>query len=216
MMKSNSTEVLHGSNIVKSNSNVSNNAVQTSTSIQESGHKLSSFISEVNSDLICGICECVVRKPRECVVCGNMFCDVCIKKWYEKQRGNQFSQTMNNFNYNLQGNNHYQSMTPNSHSNSNLNFSTTMNKNDFPILECPMKCKSNVKDSLFKPIGKVVKNILYQLKIRCQNSSCNEVFTLDKYEEHEFYCFLPKCNNTFCKKKAETFVSVSYLFYYIV
>lgn len=208
MMKSNSSEMLFNNNkITKSNSNISSNTVNHVSLIQESGHKLTSFISEVNNDLICGICECVVRKPKECIICGNMFCDNCIKKWYEKHRGNQYNQSMTNFS-NLNQNllNFNQPQTP--HSNNQI-LSSTTHKNELVILECPMKCKSNFKDSLFKPVGKVVKNILYQLKIKCQNSSCNEIFTLDKYEEHEFYCFLPKCNNSFCKKKAETYVTVS-------
>mmetsp|Transcript_5416 Transcript_5416/g.5546 ORF Transcript_5416/g.5546 Transcript_5416/m.5546 type:complete len:469 (+) Transcript_5416:10-1416(+) len=144
----------------------------------QEGHNPSNFISKVNEDLLCPLCSQVVRKPRECIVCGNMFCECCIKSWAER---------MNKINY--------------FHSNPNTNKPGEGNA-QYIITECPMKCKSNynIKESIFKPVGKVVKNILYQLQIKCPNSTCGKVYFLDKYEEHEFYCFLPKCQNSICGK----------------
>lgn len=42
------------------------------------------FTTVVNKDFICPICNWVVRKPKECIICGNVFCDICIKNWAEK------------------------------------------------------------------------------------------------------------------------------------
>jgi len=162
----------------------------------QEGHDPMNFTSPVNSDLLCCICNLVVRKPRECVICGNMFCDYCIRAWAEKN---------NKLSYNLQN-----TIT----NNKDINNSKLSNNYDFSnyiITECPMKCKSNynIKESLLKPVGKVVKNLLYQLEIKCPNTCCGNVFTLDKYEEHEFYCFLPKCQNTLCGKGSDKQVTVS-------
>ncbi len=142
------------------------------------------FLNEVNSDFLCQICNLVVRKPRECIVCGNIFCESCIKNWAEKT-----SKLL------------YSHCSPN---NRNLNISISqsyMDNLNYIITECPMKCKANssLKESIVKPVGKVVKNLLYQMEIKCPNKDCGLIFTLDKYEEHETYCFLPKCENAFCK-----------------
>jgi hypothetical protein len=52
------------------------------------------FTKQVNMDLICSICSStyqyynlnlgVVRKPKECTVCGTLSCESCIKTWSEK------------------------------------------------------------------------------------------------------------------------------------
>jgi len=42
------------------------------------------FVKSVNIDFICSICSLVVRKPKECVGCGSLFCEICIKHWLEK------------------------------------------------------------------------------------------------------------------------------------
>jgi hypothetical protein len=59
-----------------------------------------------------------------------------------------------------------------------------------------------------KPIGKVIKNILYALEVRCPNQECDQVMTLDKYEEHEYYCHLPKCQNSLCGTGSEKLIEV--------
>jgi hypothetical protein len=59
-----------------------------------------------------------------------------------------------------------------------------------------------------KPIGKVIKNILYQLEVKCPNKGCDELMSLEKYEEHEYYCHLPKCQNTLCNVGTEKLFTV--------
>lgn len=78
------------------------------------------------------------------------------------------------------------------------------------LSECPMRCKktNDLKETLMKPIGKVIKNILHQLEVSCPNADCQQVMTLEKYEEHEYYCDLPKCQNIKCKKGSEKLISV--------
>ncbi len=170
-----------------SSSNFLHHHQQTLTKIQE-GHDHKNFKSTVNKDFFCPICNFVVRKPRECVICGNIFCEYCIKSWADKMNKISFTH-----------------ISPNSRQ-------TIIDANlSYIITECPMKCKSsyNLKESIFKPIGKVVKNILYQLEIKCPNMSCGKEMTLDKYEEHEFYCFLPKCMNVLCGKGTDKQIIVS-------
>lgn len=135
------------------------------------------FLTQVNSDFLCPICNLVVRRPRECVICGNIFCDGCIRNWADKL--NKITHIH---------------LSPNARTN------TSVAQENIIITECPMKCKSNanIRESIMKPIGKVVKNLLYQLQIVCPNDQCGKIFSLDKYEEHEFYCFLPKCQNVLC------------------
>jgi len=60
-----------------------------------------------------------------------------------------------------------------------------------------------------KPVGKVIKNILLSLEVRCPNNECDKVMSLEKYEDHEFYCRLPKCQNTLCSIGTEKLVNVS-------
>jgi hypothetical protein len=77
-----------------------------------------------------------------------------------------------------------------------------------------MRCKktSDVKESIMKPIGKVIKNILYQLEVKCPNKDCEKIMTLEKYEEHEYYCHLPKCQNPKCGMGSEKLIIVINLF----
>lgn len=58
------------------------------------------FLKPVNQDFYCPICSCkiknkflpiiyypfiaVVRKPKECTVCGTLCCEACIKMWTDK------------------------------------------------------------------------------------------------------------------------------------
>jgi hypothetical protein len=65
-----------------------------------------------------------------------------------------------------------------------------------------------------KPIGKVIKNILYALEVRCPNQECDQVMTLDKYEEHEYYCHLPKCQNSLCGAGSEKLIEVKNNFFH--
>lgn len=77
-----------------------------------------------------------------------------------------------------------------------------------------MKCKksSDMKESILKTIGKVIKNILLMLDVKCPNADCGKVMTLEKYEEHEYYCDLPKCENKLCGMGSEKLFIVSLLF----
>lgn len=107
--------------------------------------------------------QVIVRNPKECTVCGCLFCESCIKIWTEK----------NNF--------------------KNL------------ISECPLRCKksNDLKDSIFKNIGKVIKNIIQNLEVQCPNEKCKKIMTLEKYEDHEYICALPKCENSLCGKGSD-------------
>jgi len=65
-----------------------------------------------------------------------------------------------------------------------------------------------------KPIGKVIKNILLSLEVQCPNKECGKIMTLEKYEEHEYYCQLPKCQNPLCNIGTEKLISVRLTFLY--
>ena len=73
-----------------------------------------------------------------------------------------------------------------------------------------MRCKksSDLRESIMKPIGKVIKNILYQLEVKCPNVNCDLLMSLEKYEEHEYYCHLPKCQNHLCNVASEKLIIV--------
>ena len=73
------------------------------------------------------------------------------------------------------------------------------------VSECPMRCKkqNDLRESIMKPAGKVIKNILYSLKVKCPNKDCEKIMTLEEYEEHEKKCDLPKCQNPKCDKRSE-------------
>jgi hypothetical protein len=110
----------------------------------------------------------VVRKPKECMVCGSLVCESCLKTWSDKNNQNNI------------------------------------------ICECPMRCKktSDIKESIMKPIGKVIKNILYNMELKCPNQTCGEVMILEKYVDHEYYCHLPKCQNILCGQGNEKLINV--------
>jgi len=59
-----------------------------------------------------------------------------------------------------------------------------------------------------KPVGKVIKNILLCLEVKCPNKECEKLMSLEKYEDHEYFCLLPKCQNTLCSVGTEKLVSV--------
>lgn len=41
----------------------------------------------LNSDMFdCPICTNVVRKPKECLGCGDLFCSKCIDDWTKKNK----------------------------------------------------------------------------------------------------------------------------------
>lgn len=167
------------------------------------------FLSEINSDFLCHMCNLVVRKPRECIVCGNIFCENCIKNWAKKL--NKISYVYlspNKANINTNVNNSYNTLNNNSF---NMLSNNPSQDNSIIITECPLNCKTNcnLKESIMKPVGKVVKNLLCQLKIKCPNNKCEKVMTLDKYDDHENYCFLPKCDNKFCGVGSDKLIPVS-------
>ncbi len=73
-----------------------------------------------------------------------------------------------------------------------------------------MRCKkqNDLRESIMKPIGKVIKNILLSLEVKCPNKECEKIMSLEKYEEHEYYCQLPKCQNQLCNTGTEKLVTV--------
>jgi hypothetical protein len=77
-----------------------------------------------------------------------------------------------------------------------------------------MRCKkqNDLRESLMKPVGKVIKNILLALEVKCPNKECEKIMTLEKYEEHEYYCQLPKCQNSICNIGTEKLVTVNFSF----
>lgn len=82
------------------------------------------------------------------------------------------------------------------------------NKNNLEASECPMRCKktSDIRESLMKPVGKVIRNMLHNLEVKCPNKDCNKIMKLEKYEEHELTCNLPKCQNPKCGKGSEKLI----------
>ncbi|CAG9335848.1 unnamed protein product [Blepharisma stoltei] len=44
------------------------------------GYDPSRFESQVPEDFLCGFCEKVVREPSECINCGTLFCNFCVKE----------------------------------------------------------------------------------------------------------------------------------------
>ena len=84
-----------------------------------------------------------------------------------------------------------------------------------------MRCKKTTdlsRESIMKPIGKVIKNILYSLEVKCQNADCQKVMSLEKYEDHEYYCHLPKCQNILCGVGSEKMIIVklNFCLYYLI
>ena len=77
-------------------------------------------------------------------------------------------------------------------------------KNKNNVYECPMRCqKQQNSESIMKPIGKVIKNIINNLEVKCPNEDCGKTMTFEEYEKHEIICTLPKCQNEKCKKGRE-------------
>ena len=127
------------------------------------GFDIKIFSNPINPDFICTICNNVVRQPKECTVCGTLYCESCLKQWEERNRNN--------------------------------------------TSECPMRCKKNdLRESIMRPIGKVIKNILYTLQVKCPNENCNKIMNLEQYESHEEICGLPKCQNEKCLKPSEKLI----------
>ena len=71
-----------------------------------------------------------------------------------------------------------------------------------------MRCKKTTdqSESIMKPIGKVIRNILLSLKVKCPNKDCGKIMTLENYTEHESECDLPKCQNPKCGKGSEKLI----------
>ena len=58
-----------------------------------------------------------------------------------------------------------------------------------------MRCKKQSNgESIMKPIGKVIKNIINNLEVKCPNEDCGKVMTFEEYEKHETICDLPMKN----------------------
>lgn len=78
-----------------------------------------------------------------------------------------------------------------------------------------MRCKKTIegqsnqsnKVSIMKPAGKVIKNILYNMSVKCPNKDCQKVMTLEEYKEHELICDLLSCKNPKCNKKTKTYIT---------
>ena len=126
------------------------------------GYDLKIFVQPVNKDFICSICSLFVRHPKECTVCGTLYCTDCLNQWEEKNNNNNS--------------------------------------------KCPMRCKPTNKENIMKPIGKVIKNIINNLEVKCQNKDCGKVMTLEEYEKHEIICNLPKCQNEKCHRGREQLI----------
>ena len=60
-----------------------------------------------------------------------------------------------------------------------------------------MKCKveNDLMQNIMKPAGKVIKNMLLSMQVKCPRPECGKVMTLEEYEEHALICELPKCSN---------------------
>ena len=134
-----------------------------SSSRKYGGFDIKIFTKPINPDFICSICSCVVRQPKECTICGTLYCESCLKQWENQNRN---------------------------------------------LSECPMRCRkqNDLNESIMKPCGKVIKNILYSLEVKCPNEFCNKIMSLEEYEEHEIICGLPKCDNIKCNKSTEKLI----------
>ena len=119
------------------------------------------FLQPVNKDFICSICSLFIRHPKECTVCGTLYCSNCLIQWEEKNKNN--------------------------------------------VCECPMRCKkqSSNSESIIRPVGKVIKNIINALEVKCPNEDCGKIMSFEEYEKHEIICALPKCQNEKCRKGRE-------------
>jgi hypothetical protein len=50
------------------------------------------------------------------------------------------------------------------------------------------------------------------MEVKCPNDNCGKFMTLDKYEEHEYYCYLPKCQNSLCGTGSEKMINVKSIY----
>lgn len=124
------------------------------------GYEPKIFVQPVNKDFICSICSLFIRQPKECTVCGTLYCTNCLVQWEEKNKNN--------------------------------------------LYECPMRCKKQSNgESIMKPIGKVIKNIINNLEVKCPNEDCGKTMSFEEYEKHESICDLPKCQNEKCRRGRE-------------
>ena len=127
------------------------------------GYELKIFLDTVNKDFICPICSLFVRQPKECIICGTIFCESCLEQWAERNPNN--------------------------------------------ISVCPMRCKrSNGMEFVMKPVGKVIKNIMNNLQVKCPNVDCGKIMNFEFYEAHQRICNWPKCQNEKCKKEQENLI----------
>lgn len=51
----------------------------------EFGYDPSRFDSPMLEQFICPICTQVAKNPKECKVCGSLFCLVCVTSWLKKK-----------------------------------------------------------------------------------------------------------------------------------
>jgi len=57
-----------------------------------------------------------------------------------------------------------------------------------------------------KPIGKVIRNIINNLEVKCPNKDCGKIMKFEEYEKHEAICNLPKCQNEKCNRKLDKII----------
>lgn len=73
------------------NSNKSRKSVSPSTALREraglSGYSRKLFVDKIPDDLICALCQDVVRKPLQTKCCGQVYCKVCINRLPRIVRG---------------------------------------------------------------------------------------------------------------------------------
>ena len=75
----------------ESNSNKGKKTVSPSTALREraglSGYSRRLFVDKIPDDLICALCQDVVRKPLQTKCCGQVYCKVCINRLPRIVRG---------------------------------------------------------------------------------------------------------------------------------
>ena len=78
-------------NSKESKSNKGKKTVSPSTALREraglSGYSRRLFVDEIPDDLICALCQDVVRKPLQTKCCGQVYCKVCINRLPRIVRG---------------------------------------------------------------------------------------------------------------------------------
>jgi len=53
---------------------------------EEFGYDKDRFVNLTGESFDCLICSQVVRFPKECTSCGNMYCGPCIDSWLQKKK----------------------------------------------------------------------------------------------------------------------------------